>query len=334
MKLKFGIIGTGLIANTHVKALASLDEAELIGCADAVPGRAEAFAAPLGIRAYPDAEALLSDESIDAVCICTPSGYHCENALAALSHGKHVVLEKPMALDCASADRITAACREYGKHLTVICQNRFADSVRYVRSLVLQNAFGRISMCSLYMKFWRDESYYQANPWRGTKKLDGGGALMNQGIHGVDMLQYLVGGMTVTAAQARTMTHRIEVEDTVNALLTFENGAVGVIEASTCAFPGFDRRIEILGDRGHIILRDTEPESLVIQGEVIPCAQKKNAGEAAANPSVSDCTLHARQICNLIDAVNGRCPLVVDAEEGRKAVRIIEDVYRLAYGNK
>ena len=330
MKYRFGIIGAGLIAQTHAKALLSLPNTELAGIADIDPERAASFSASFGITAYPSAEALLSDERIDAVCICTPSGFHCENAVAALEHGKHVVLEKPMALNVGDADKIIAACRRNQKQLTVMSQMRFADDIQKVRALAQAGAFGRISMCSLSMKFWRDESYYQASPWRGTKKYDGGGALMNQGIHGVDLLRYLAGNFTVTAAQARTMTHQIEVEDTVNALLSFENGAVGVLEASTCAFPGFDRRIELIGDRGHAILRDTTLESLVIDGKTVPCERNAGMTEAASNPSVSDCTLHARQISGFVDAAADGVPFAPGAEDGKEAIRTIREVYSLA----
>ena len=330
MRIRFGILGTGLIASTHAAALASLSDAVLVGCSDADFSRAEAFAAAHHIRAYRSDAEMLSDEGIDAVCICTPSGYHTGHALNCLAHQKHVVLEKPMAFDVSAADRIIAACREHDRKLTVISQTRFAPDVIRVRELVGAGAFGTLSMCSLYMKYWREPSYYAASAWRGTKQYDGGGALMNQGVHGVDLLRYIAGDMTVTAAQARTRTHDIEVEDTANALLSFENGAVGVIEASTCAYPGFARQLELIGDRGHAIIRDTSLESLVIDGKEIPCENAVHTVEAANKPSVSDCTLHARQISNFIDAVMRGTPLESDASEGKKAIEIIERVYALA----
>jgi len=329
--MRIGIIGCGMIAGIHAQAIASLEEAELAGAADHNPARAAEFCAKHGGKAYADSEELLCDPTVDAVSICTPSGFHAEGAIAALEHGKHVILEKPMALDCAAADRIIEACRQYNRHLTVISQLRFYSDVQYVRELIRDGAFGRLTMCSLYMKYWRDEKYYSSSPWKGTRRFDGGGALMNQGIHGVDLLQYLAGPMRVLGSSAKTLSHKIEVEDTAAALLSFENGALGVIEASTCAYPGFDRRIELIGDRGHAILRETQIERLSIDGRPVALPERSDKHiSTAADPSAMDCVLHARQIRNLIRTARGEEELLVDAAEGRKAIRIIEDIYACA----
>ena len=327
--LRFGVIGCGLIADTHARAVMACDRAALVGCADNDPARAEAFAARYGIRAYAAVEDLLSDADIDAVCICTPSCFHETGAIAALKHGKHVVLEKPMAMDCTSADRIIAACGESGKLLTVICQLRFSPDVAEAKRLIAENALGTISLCSLSMKYYRDETYFSSSSWRGRLAFEGGGALMNQGIHGVDLMEYVVGPVGAVQGKVSTRCHSVEVEDTAAAVVTFESGAIGVIEASTCAYPGFDRRLSVHGSRGYLVLRDDIIEELFIDGEM----KKRSLPEAGAftssmNPAVPDCTRHLRQLNNFIDAVEGRASLIVDGKEGKKAVRIITEIYQ------
>ncbi|MBQ8341674.1 MAG: Gfo/Idh/MocA family oxidoreductase [Clostridia bacterium] len=325
-KFCFGILGCGMIAGIHANAICTIPEALLVGVADANAERAAQFAAQHGVRAYESYDQMLSDPEIDVICICTPSGFHAENALAALQHGKHVVLEKPMALSVESADRIVAACERAGKLLTVISQLRFSEDVQRVKALLAENAFGRVALCSLYMKYHRSKEYYASSPWKGTKAFDGGGALMNQGIHGVDLLEYIVGPVREVTGKARTLSHKIEVEDTAVAMLEFENGALGVIEASTCAYPGFERRIEIHGDKGYVMLRDNKIEKMMVNGEEIS-AEVTDTG-TSRDPAALNCEMHRRQIQNLLAAIRGEEALVVDAREGRKAIRVIEAVYR------
>lgn len=326
--IRFGIIGCGMIAGIHAKAIESLENARLVGAVDYQPDRAAQFAREHDITAYPNAAAMLADEQIDAVCICTPSAFHADTALTALAHHKHVVLEKPMALDSKTADQVVAACEQNHCLLTVISQLRFSQDVQRVKQLLEENAFGRITMCSLYMKYWRDQEYYASSSWKGTLRFDGGGALMNQGIHGIDLLQYLMGVPRVVSGLTKTLTHDIEVEDTAAALLEFENGAIGVVEAATSAYPGFDRRLEIVGDRGHVILQENTIQQLVMDCKPVELFPRQPASvNTSSDPTVLDYQMHARQIQNLIEAVHGREALLIDAAEGRKAVKIIEHIY-------
>lgn len=326
---RFGIIGSGMISNIHAIAIQSLPQGELAGVADYSMERAEAFAEKYGIRAYKDVEQLLADDAIDIVCICTPSGFHAEQTLAALKAGKHVVLEKPMALTTESAAELVKACEECGRFVTVISQFRFTPALEYTKQLLEEGAFGRVVMCSLYMKYWRDPEYYSASPWKGTKRFDGGGALMNQGIHGVDLLQYLMGDAKVLQGRAKTLVHDIEVEDTAAALLEFESGALGVIEATTSCYPGFDRRLEIRGDRGYLTLQEDTILELMIDGKQVELPKRENSVvSTAADPSRLDYRMHARQLQNLLDAIDGKAELLIDAREGYRAVRLVEDVYR------
>ncbi len=324
----FGILGCGMIANIHADAIARIEDAHLFGVADSHSESAMKFARKHNCRCYGDYDEMLEDENIDVVCICTPSGLHAECAIKALEYRKHVVLEKPMAIDAESANEIIKASEKTGAKLTVISQLRFSDNIQRIKKLMNEKALGDILSCDLYMKYWRDPSYYQAGSWKGTIKMDGGGALMNQGIHGVDLLQYLAGKPRVLSGKIKTLMHNIEAEDMAAAIVEYDNGAIGVIQASTCSYPGFDRRIEIIGTKGYVILREGEIEKLVIDGEEHAQSQKKDGIVNSANdPTAISSHLHGFQMTNLLRAVEGKEELLVDAYEGLKAVSIICDIY-------
>lgn len=323
----FGILGCGMIANVHAAVIRELSCGQLRGVADKDFVVADQFARQHGTKAYADYEAMLSEPDVDVVCICTPSCFHVPNTLQALEGGKHVVLEKPMAFRTADADEIIRACERKGKQVTVISQLRFSEDVAKIKELLRENAFGRISLCSLSMKYYRSREYYAHSPWKGTRKFDGGGALMNQGIHGIDLLQYLMGPVKDVFGRTGTICHDIEVEDTAVAAIRFENGAMGVIEASTCAYPGFERRIEIHGDCGYVILSEDRIEKLMVRGEEIPLSSHSKAIRTAGDPRTLDCELHRRQMEDFLSAIRGGKPPMMDAREGRKAIDLIERIY-------
>lgn len=325
---RFGIVGCGMISHVHAAAIRSLPQAELAGVVGHNIEKAAAFSRQYGIQVYESTTQMFSDDAIDVVCICSPSGLHAEEALEALRCGKHVVLEKPMALTTDSAAEVVEASKKYGRFLTVISQLRFTPALQYTKQLLEEKAFGQVVMCSLYMKYWRDPTYYSTSQWKGTRKFDGGGALMNQGIHGVDLLQYLMGEAKVLQGRAKTLIHSIEVEDTAAALLEFECGALGIIEATTSSYPGFDRRLEIRGDRGYLTLQEDTILELMINGEKVELPKREaSVVSTAADPSKLDYTMHARQLQNLLDAIEGKAELLIDAREGYRAVKLVEDVY-------
>jgi len=326
-KVRFGILGCGMAARLHAGAISAIDDGVLCAVCDADGKRAADFAKEYGekVQVFDDFDAMLAAD-IDAVCICTPSGYHADQAIRALQSGKHVAIEKPMALCTQDADRIISACKNSGRLCTVILQNRFSDDVDRVKNLIDGGAFGKLVFCDLYMKYWRDDEYYRQKSWRGTLSLDGGGALMNQGIHGVDLLHYLVGDSTVLTARCKTVLHDIEAEDMAIAMLEFENGAEGVIEASTCAYPGFERRLEIIGTKGSVIFKENRIERLMIEGKG---AEKFDVGvkSGASTPDAIGFEKHAVQLGNFAAAILGKETLAVSANDGRLALRVIEDIY-------
>ncbi len=315
-----------MIADIHAKAIASLENARLVGVADNKAEVAQDFAQKYGVKAYASYEELIADK-VDAVCICTPSGFHTQNAIDALNAGKHVVLEKPMAITAADTERIIEACKKTDKKLTVISQMRFAKDVNKLKKLVEQGAFGTLAFCNIYMKYWRSPEYFASSSWKGTLAFDGGGALMNQGIHGVDLLLYIAGDANVLGAKKQTVYHKVEVEDSVAALLQFENGAIGTVEASTCTYPGFERRIEILGSSGCAVLCEDKLEKLIVGGQSLLEGDSGTVAATASNPAAVQYENHALQIDNLIKAIEGSEPLLIDGREGQRAVRLIEQIY-------
>ncbi|MBQ7335637.1 MAG: Gfo/Idh/MocA family oxidoreductase [Clostridia bacterium] len=326
--VRFGLVGCGVISQVHADSIATIEGAELVGAYDASKEHCAAFAEKNGIRTYSSYSSMLADESIDAVCICTPSGLHADQAVQALRENKHVVLEKPMALTVADAARV---CREaeYSHHLiTVISQHRFHKDVMRVRELIRSGAFGQLVLCDLSMKYWRDPSYYSNSTWRGTFRMDGGGALMNQGIHGVDLIRFLVGDAKLLRGRVKTLVHSIEVEDTAAALVEFDCGALGVIEASTATAPGFSRRIEILGEKGYAVLVDAHLERLRIGDEMLIDQTVAVDAGTASDPTQLGFEGHLLQLRNFVAAIRGEEDLLITAQDGFAAVRLIEEIYQ------
>lgn len=328
--LKFGVLGTGMASDFHAISINKIDGAELLGVCDLNLERAREYANKHGGKVYETYEEMLSDNEIDAICICTPSGYHAENAILAANHGKHIIVEKPLAINTRDVDRIIKACEKNSVKLTVISQFRFSSDIQKAKEIVSSGKLGKLVMCDLYMKYWRDPSYYASSNWRGTKKIDGGAALINQGFHGVDLFLYIAGDAKVKSSIAKASFHNIEAEDTAVAMLEFDCGAVGVIEASTCAFPGFGRRMEIIGTEGHLILTEATIEKVVIGDETLIDNTSKISTSTASDPMAMPYENHIAQFKNFVNAINGKEEILVTAKESRRALKLIEDVYRLA----
>ncbi|MFO7611778.1 MAG: Gfo/Idh/MocA family oxidoreductase [Clostridia bacterium] len=322
----FGIIGCGAISEMHAGAVNVIENAVLVGCTDVNPSSMKAFSDKYGIRSYASAEAMLCDESIDAVCVCTPSGLHRKYCIEAARAGKHIVVEKPMALTVGDCDEIINACRENDVKLEVICQLRFKETFRYVKKLVADGALGRIVSADIYMKYYRSPEYYSSSNWKGTWKMDGGGALMNQGIHGVDMLLFIMGRVRSVFGFARTLARDIEVEDTAAAVVEFENGALGVIQGTTSVMPGYPRRLEINGDKGSIALVDGDIALWDVEGVEKPVFTVARSG-SHNDPMAFDIEGHVLQITDLIESVAEDRPSFVNEFEGRRPVELITAIY-------
>ncbi len=341
-KVRFGLVGCGAIGPTHAAALANLPDAELVAVADPIPERANDVAERFGVRAvHVEAAALLADPAVDVVCLCTPSGHHADGAIAALEAGKHAVVEKPMDVTVEACDRLIAAQQRTGRLVSVISQHRFDPATERVKTRVDAGTLGNLVLVTADVKWYRTQAYYDAGDWRGTWALDGGGALMNQGIHTVDLLLHLAGPVKTVYAQTRTAGHeRIEVEDVAVATLTFASGAVGTLVATTAAYDGLPVRIDLFGTRGTAILEGDAVRALKVRDDPTVAAAEPAAahaitvaagGTAAASvsaPSWGDA--HQAQLADVVRCLRTGGRPRSDAADGRAAVRLVRAVYESA----
>ena len=338
-KYGIGIVGTGAIARVHAAAAASIDEAELVACYDLNVERSDAFAAEYGIRSYHTIEEFLADPEVEIVTVTTPSGAHLEPALAAIDAGKKaVIVEKPLEITTERCERMISRAKEKGVLLTGVFQSRFHEAPRLIKKALDEGRFGKISLIDAQIKWYRTQDYYDSVGWHGTWKMDGGGALMNQGIHAIDLLRWFGGDVKDVSSRTATLAHeRIEVEDTAGAVLSFKNGAIGIIEGSTAAYPGFLKRIEICGSDGSAILeeeslkfwqfREERPEDKEIREKY---ADYTATGGGAADPNAIGSHGHARVFEDVMEALDtGRTPSIT-GREARKSVELIQAVYRSA----
>jgi UDP-N-acetyl-2-amino-2-deoxyglucuronate dehydrogenase len=348
-KLRFGILGCGVIGPHHAKAIAGLQSAELVAVADVVPEAAQELAEKYRCSHYASLEEMLSGVDLDAVCVCTPSGMHAEGAITALEAGKHVIIEKPVDVTLEAADRLSEVQRATGRTVAVVSQHRFDATTQAVHEALARGEFGRLTSGSADVRWWRSQSYYDSGGWRGTWELDGGGVLINQAIHSIDLLQWLMGEVVEVTGRTGLLAHeRIEVEDTAVAILKFEGGALGTILATTAAYPGLTTRISVHGDRGSAIIDDDELSYFHAagegqEGEAYGAGGGENqaervrerygetaTGPGAASDPASLSMAHRDQIQDFVEAVReGREPLV-DLEEGRKSLAIIQGIYESA----
>ncbi|MCI0685374.1 MAG: Gfo/Idh/MocA family oxidoreductase [Gemmataceae bacterium] len=331
------IVGCGMIARFHARALAEVPGTTL----RAVVSRSAANAARmiqelnLACDAATDLGAVLKRPDIDIVIVTTPSGAHLEPAAAAANAGKHVVVEKPLEITPERCDRIIEACDKNSVKLCTIFPSRFGDANVELKKAVTAGRFGRLTLGETTCKWWRPQSYYDDGGWKGTQALDGGGALMNQAIHNVDLLLWMMGPVTHICGVTAMLAHeRIEVEDTAVACLRFKNGALGVIQATTSIWPGLPKTIAIHGDKGSVVIEQDDllrwefsPESEADKSIRQRFAQKTGASGGSSNPAAISHVGHARQLTDFVQAIEqGRSPLV-DGREGRRAVEVIVGIY-------
>lgn len=338
MTIGFGIIGCGMISRFHAKAIADIPGAEVVACTSGSLASAEKFAAEVNCRPYATLPEMLAQSDVQVVTICTPSGAHLEPAVAAAEAGKHVIVEKPLEITLERCDRIIAACSRAGVSLATTFPSRFHESARLLKQAVEQGRFGRMTLGDAYVKWYRTQQYYDSGAWRGTWKLDGGGALMNQAIHSVDLLLWYMGQpVEVTAHTAMLAHERIEVEDVAVATIKFASGALGVIEASTAVFPGELKRIELHGTQGSAALREEDiirwefaEKTPADEALLARMANKTQTGGGAADPKAIGFHGHQRQFENFIAALRGEASLLIDGPEGRRAVELILAIYQAA----
>ncbi|ACB74186.1 Gfo/Idh/MocA family protein [Opitutus terrae] len=335
--LGFGIIGLGMIADYHARAIAAARGGKLVAVASRSLAKAQAFAQKHGAAfATDDFHQLLARPDVDAVCITTPNAAHYEPALAAIRAGKHLVLEKPIEVTVERTDEIIAAAEQAGVKLAPIFQSRFGEGARRLKAALTAGRFGRLALCSAYIKWQRTPQYYEGG-WHGVAALNGGGVAMNQAIHAIDLLQWFAGmPQEVFALAGRCVHSGIEGEDTLAATLHFAHGAFGTIEASTAVFPGWSQCLDLCGEHGSVRLeddrlvrwdfREPRPEDTAIRAGAGDITIRSGAGA----PNAIGIEGHCRQIQDLIDAVAENRPVAIPPREARNAIAIIGALYASA----
>lgn len=342
----FGIIGLGSIADFHAQAIQEMSGGHL-ACAYSRKGgeKADAFAERFGVKVHSgDFDSFLSTPGLDVVTIATPSGAHLEPALAAAARKKHLLIEKPLEITLERIDALIAACKKKRVLLGGIFQSRSNGGARLIKAAIESGRFGRLTVCSALVPWHRTQQYYDSGGWRGTWSLDGGGALMNQSIHNIDLLQWFGGPVAELCAYAARLAHqRIEVEDCAAAALRFKSGAVGLLLGSTAMYPGDAAEVTVSGEKGTARLKAGHLASWEFDRELPddarhrvefgpPAGDKGKSG--ASDPRAISFAGHQRQFENFVRCLDGQDKLLVDGREGRKAVEIILAAYQSAATRK
>ena len=339
-KWNFGIVGTGLIANIHAAAIKKLPNGCLSAACDIRLDRAEDFCHMHGCKAYVNYDQMFKDPNIDIICIATPSGLHMEPVVSAAQSGKHVICEKPVEILLDKIDAMIDAHQKAGTKLGCIFQNRFMPAVLQLKKAIDEGRFGIITYVGVFIPWWRSNEYYK-NTWRGTWMLDGGGALMNQSIHMIDLLCYLLPPVVSVQAFAGTLAHpEIETEDTAVAIMRFKNNALGVVHASTASYPGNLKRLEISGSKGSVILVEDSftfwqfEEEKETDREMLSKYKIATSTGGASDPGAINTIFHEANLKAFINSLENKATFELDATQGRKAVELVLAIYRSAKDQK
>ena len=327
-----GILGCGNVAAVHAEAIRHVPDLKLVAVCSRSAASARKLAERFQVPWHTDIKQFLAVPSLQAADICTPSGTHSALGCAAAKCGKHVLVEKPIDVSLAAADSLIEACERAGVRLGVSLQSRFLDAPRILKAAVDTGRFGTPVAASAYIKWYRTPDYYRSAPWRGTISLDGGGALINQAIHTVDLLRWIMGPVeALNAFSARRVHSQIEGEDTMVTALRFRSGALGVIEAGTSIYPGFKRRLEISGTEGTAILDgDNITVWALRDGSPNPAPPSREIADGSADPMAIDFEGHRRIMDDFAAAIReGRKPLV-DGYEGRQSLELVLNAYESA----
>lgn len=329
MPIGIAIIGAGMVANVHASALKEIDTVSIRGVYDRSEAAMQAFTKNHGVPAYSQYADVLSDPTVDVVSICLPPGNHAEFCIAAAAAKKHVIVEKPIEIQVERAQEMIEACRTNGVKLSVIFQNRFTPAACQVKQALEAGVLGKLILGDAYVKWYRSPEYYQASAWRGTLAVEGGGALINQAIHTIDLLQWFMGGVKSVTGMVRTTTHQIEGEDLGVGMVEFTNGALGIIEGSTAVLPGYKERIELHGQKGTIVLEGGNIREWKVEGmDEADYVQPETIVYGMTNSPAISHVNHKAQLEDILDAIQNDREPSVSGEEGIKALEIITAIYQ------
>ena len=326
--MRVGLIGGGNISETHARAAKAIPGVEIAAVYGSNREKVQRLAAEYGATPYFDFEKFLAHRPMDFVAMGSPSGLHAEQGIAAAQRGLHVLTEKPLDISVRAADALIFAATAANVKLGVFFQDRFKTDLIRVKKWIDAGVLGKPILADARVKWFRPTEYYGASRWRGTQKLDGGGALINQGIHTVDLLLWMFGDVARVQAQKKTALHKIESEDTLTALLEFKNGATGVLQATTSVYPGYPRRVELTGDQGTIII---EHDRLVATDLKNPPADAEGRGDdtnlSASSATVSDVRGHQAAMEDFIQAIQNNATPRCSGIEGRRSLVLVEAIY-------
>ncbi len=332
MTFHIGLIGGGNITETHARAARAIPGVEISAIHGTNAEKIARLCREHGGTPYEDFDAFLKHRPMDLVIIGSPSGLHATQGVAAARHGLHVLTEKPIEISTARADALIAAAKQSKVQLGVIFQDRLKPHIRQLKNWLDQELLGKLLFVYARVKWYRPPEYYANSRWRGTLALDGGGALINQGIHTVDLLLWLLGDVARVQARTATLLHEIEAEDTAAAILEFSSGALGVFHATTAAYPGYPRRVEISGTEGTVILEHDRIIAANLRNS--PAAATESAAldenQSASSAAVSDFRGHQAVLEDFLQAIQQNRAPACDGLEGRRSVALVEAIYRAA----
>lgn len=322
------LVGCGMVADTHLMALREIPMAKICGVWNRTPETMIEFAKKYSINIYQSYQELLADPQVNTVIIALPPALHVDYGLRAVSAGKNVILEKPIDIDPEKARRLITECRRSNLKLAVIFQNRYTAAAQKVKEALDQGVLGRIILADAYVKWYRSPEYYQSSAWRGTWEVEGGGALITQAIHTIDLIQWFMGGAASVYGRIKTAFHKINTEDLGVAIVEYKNGALGVIEGSTAVAPGFKERIELHGEKGTIVLEGGNIKEWKVEGDQesrYVATEKVSYGDSNS-PAISYVN-HQAQLAETFQAFLRNEEPLVNGEEGLKSLEIVKAIY-------
>ena len=338
MTVHIGLIGGGNISETHARAARAIAGVEIATVHGINAEKTARLCHEYGGTPYQDFEAFLKHRPMDLVILGSPSGLHAEQGIAAARRGLHVLTEKPIEISTPRADTLISAAKQSGVQLGVIFQDRTKPHIRQLKSWLEQDVLGRPLFVDARVKWYRPPEYYASSRWRGTFALDGGGALINQGVHTIDLLLWLLGDVVRVQSRTATLLHKIAAEDTAIANLEFANGALGIFHVTTAAYPGYPRRVEISGTEGTVILehdriiaanfRNTSAGAESALAQLAESAKDEN--QSASSAAVSDFRGHQAVLEDFLAAIREKRAPACDGIEGRRSLALIEAIYRAA----
>ena len=330
MSIHVGLTGGGNITETHARAARGIAGVELAAIYGRNTENVARLSREFGAKPYQDFDAFLAHRPMNMILIGSPSGRHAAEGIAAAGNGLHVLTEKPIEINTKRADALIAAAQQAGVKLGVIFQDRMKPHIRRLKQWLDAGVVGKVLFADARVKWYRPPEYYSHSRWRGTLALDGGGALINQGVHTVDLLLWLLGDVVRVQARTATALHKIEAEDTAVAILEFASGALGSLYATTAAYPGYPRRLEITGTQGTVVL---EQDRIVAADLRNPPPDGTANSVPDTNPSatsaaVTDIRGHQAVMRDFIHAIEHNCSPACDGAEGRRSIALVESIYR------